>query len=560
MKFNVYSILSAFVILATLSACDKDDDPVNGNGYTQEDFILGAVLHGANGLNFGTDGNLYIASFLGREIIAMNKQNGSIVKRIGEDMGVKSPDDLVFGPDGSLYWTDLMTGEVGRMNQQGVVTKQFVAPGVNPITFSDDGRLFVGLDFLGDGLYELDPNLINTPRAIVPYVQGAFPIGNLNGFDFGPDGFLYGPVFSVGVVAKVDVGQPNDPPTSIPWMDGTITQVAGGFTTPVAVKFNQAGVLHVLDQTGEVFKVDIATGAKTLFVTLQEGLDNLAFDPNGNLYVSNADFGWIIEVQPGGQTRTVSKGGMINPGGLTLLNDQDDLYVADLFRLRECNGLNGQDVGDDKGHLIPAPGALTLPMTISADGNNLVVSSWFGSMVQVWDPQTDQVLEEYKLGAPINAIRFKNNLVVADVVIGGVFFANDPTNKILADAYVPAGMATDGERLWVADWATGIVWQITFTGTTPNPPTMLVDELQGPEGLAYDPAGSLVVVETGASRLSRITLTGEVSTIADSLSLGLPALEGTPPTWVFDGVTISESGDIYVSGWGKNVVYRFKKN
>ena len=55
-------------------------------------------------------------------------------------------------------------------------------------------------------------------------------------------------------------------------------------------------------------------------------------------------------------------------------------------------------------------------MTVSADGNNLVVSSWFGSMVQVWDPQTDQVLEEYKLGAPINAIRFKNNLVVAEDV------------------------------------------------------------------------------------------------------------------------------------------------
>ena len=213
----------------------------------------------------------------------------------------------------------------------------------------------MGLDFLGDGLYELDPNLINTPRAIVPYVQGAFPIGNLNGFDFGPDGFLYGPIFSAGLVAKVNVGQPNDPPSTNPWADGTITPIVVGFTTPVAAKFNQAGVLHVLDQTGEVFKVDIATGAKTLFVTLQEGLDNLAFDASGNLYVSNADFGWIIEVQPGGQTRTVSNGGMINPGGLALLNDQDDLYVADLFRLRECNGLNGQDVGDDKGHLIPSP-------------------------------------------------------------------------------------------------------------------------------------------------------------------------------------------------------------
>ena len=113
-----------------------------------------------------------------------------------------------------------------------------------------------------------------------------------------------------------------------------------------------------------IFKVDIATGAKTLFVTLQGGLDNLAFDTNGTMYVSNADFGWIIEVLPSGQTRTISGGGMIGPGGLAVLpgsNNQDALFEADLFRLREFNGLNGQEIADDKGHLLPAPGALTLP-------------------------------------------------------------------------------------------------------------------------------------------------------------------------------------------------------
>ena len=141
MKFKLYYMLSAFVILATLSACDKDDDHTNGNGYEVKEIATGAVLHGTNGLSFGPDGNLYIASFLGQEIIVMNKQNGNIIKRIGRDVGVKSPDDLTFGPDGSLYWTDNLTGEVGRMTPQGVVTKQFVAPGVNPITFSDDGRL-----------------------------------------------------------------------------------------------------------------------------------------------------------------------------------------------------------------------------------------------------------------------------------------------------------------------------------------------------------------------------------------------------------------------------------
>lgn len=82
-----------------------------------------------------------------------------------------------------------------------------------------------------------------------------------------------------------------------------------------------------------------------------------------------------------------------------------------------------------------------------------------------------------------------------------------------------------------------------------------------PEGLAYDMDGGLVVVETGASRLSRIDLsTGEVTTIVDGLELSAPGLEGFPPTWGFDGVAIGQSGDIYVSGGGKNVVYRVSQN
>jgi sugar lactone lactonase YvrE len=562
MNFKLYSILSALIILATLSSCDKDDDPVTGNGYEVNEIVKGAVLHGTNGLNFGPNGNLYVASFLGQEIVEMNKQDGSIIKRIGRDMGVNSPDDLVIGPDGSLYWTDLMLGQVVRMTPEGVVTRQYVAPGVNPITFSDDGRLFVALDFQGDGIYELDPNLINPARAIVPNVPGVFPIGFLNAFDFGPDGLLYGPIFTQGFVAKVNVGQPNDPPSSDPYNDGTIIPFAFGFKNPVAVKFNPAGVLHVLDQTGEVFTVDIVTGVKTLFVTLQEGLDNLAFDANGTMYVSNADFGWIIEVQPGGQTRTISGGGMINPGGIAVIpgsNNQDALFEADLFRLREFNGLNGQEVNVDKGHLIAQPGDLTVPFTVSADGNNLVATSWFGGKVQVWNPQTNEVVEEHTFPVPINAIRFKNDLAVVDLGIGGVVLASDPFTVILPIA-TSSGMATNGELLWVADWLNGDIWEISFVGNTPTS-VIVATGLSFPEGLALDTDGSLVVVETGASRLSRINVSnGERTTIADGLSLGLPALEGPfPPTWTFDGVAIGQSGDIYVSGFGKNVIYRVSK-
>ena len=115
---------------------------------------------------FDSKDQLHISSIVGRVIVVMDLEAGEILDRLGPDVGVEGPDDLIFGPDGSLYWTSFLTGEVGRLSPNGVCTSQFVAPGVNPITFSDDDRLFVALDFMGDALYELDPNLVDPPRLI----------------------------------------------------------------------------------------------------------------------------------------------------------------------------------------------------------------------------------------------------------------------------------------------------------------------------------------------------------------------------------------------------------
>ncbi|MFO7655535.1 MAG: hypothetical protein R6W78_00545, partial [Bacteroidales bacterium] len=179
MKTKLISVFAVFAIILAFTACEEKDygfnEPENelsidlkagkpGSNVVMRAIAKGAPFRGTNGINFGPDGNLYIASVLGLEIIVMNKQNGKIINRFGREVGVKFPDDLVFGPDGSLYWTDIVHGEVGRMTPGGVVTKQFVAPGVNPITFSPDGRLFVALCFYGDGLYELDPELLAPPR------------------------------------------------------------------------------------------------------------------------------------------------------------------------------------------------------------------------------------------------------------------------------------------------------------------------------------------------------------------------------------------------------------
>ncbi len=559
-----FSLLTLMVLALFAYSCsdDDDDDDVEDPGDKElvlEEIAMGARIHGTNGINFGPDDNLYIASFYGQEVVSMNKQTGEIITSYGVDKNVLGPDDLIFHPDGeSFYYTDILTGFVGRMTLDGTLLGyQQVAPGVNPVTFSDDGRLFVALDFQGDGLYELDPNLVDPPRAIVPYVPDTFPLGFLNAFDFGPDGRLYGPSFLFGLVISVDVGEPGDPPTSDPYGDGTAQVVADGFTYPVAAKFGPDGLLTLLDQTGEVFKINVETGETTLFATLQPGLDNLAFDTDGNLFVSNADFGWIVELLPGGETRTVREGGMIGPQGLAVLQEsnRDAVYVGDVFRMQKFNGTNGDSEKDYKGYLVPQPEKLTMPFSVQADGGNLVVSSWFSTLVQVWNPQTDQAIEEFAMVVPIDAVRVNNEIVVSDLGQGGVVKASD--NSQIAPLIVASGLATDGETLWAADWATGQVFQINYEGGNAQAPIEVASGLLSPEGLAFEKEGYLVVVETGANRLSRIDLaTGEVTMLFENLELGPAALEGAPPTLWFDGVTVGPSGNIYVSGWGANVLYR----
>lgn len=507
--------------------------------------VTGAPIHGANGVLFDASDRLHIASSVGREIIVMDPETGEILDRLGPDRGIESPDDLAFGPDGSLYWTAILAGEVGRLSPDGVMISQPVALGVNPITFSDDGRLFVALDFLGDALYELDPDLVDPPRLI------AENLGFLNGMDWGPDGFLYGPIWTKGEVVRIDVDT------------GAVTVVADGFGVPAAVKFDSQGRLHVGDQMrGEILRVDTETGSKEVIATGLPGLDNIAFDSHDRLFAANAQDGSILEVLPHGTTRTVSAGGMIAPVGVAVLPRAggESVFVADLWNLREFDGSTGEQRSVERNY-IAIPGGITSPQTVFADGGDLVLSSWFGSAVQVWNPDTREVAEHLDFTFPLNAIRFKGDLVVAGLTSVVRVSAADPeVRETLAEGLdTPAGLAATDDDLWVSEWGAGRVLQIVADGEALSEPTPVVTGLSSPEGLALTLGGSLLVVEAGAGRLSRIDLaTGEASTIAEGLQLGAEGTPGFPGIWGFNGVAVGPSGAIYVTGDMASVLYRIE--
>ena len=122
-----------------------------------------SVLNSANGVYVGPDGNVPARpAWPAARSSSSYPESGEVIDRIGAERGVAGPDDVFVTDDGTIYWTEILGGNVGMLRPDGTFTTQQVGPGVNPITLSDDGRLFVARVFIGDGLYELDPEPVGS--------------------------------------------------------------------------------------------------------------------------------------------------------------------------------------------------------------------------------------------------------------------------------------------------------------------------------------------------------------------------------------------------------------
>src|SRR5215831_9916075 len=172
-----------------LLCCAVAQAQIKSNGYKVEQLVKPSVFHGVHGLTFDAKGTLYAGSVVGESIYRVDINTGKAEVVIGPPEGMA--DDLVFGPDGTLVWTAINQSVVRARKGNGpirVIGEKL--PGANSIAFRpSDGRLFMGQVFAGDGLWELDPTGAKPPRNILK------DIGGLNGFDFGPDGWIYGPLW-----------------------------------------------------------------------------------------------------------------------------------------------------------------------------------------------------------------------------------------------------------------------------------------------------------------------------------------------------------------------------
>lgn len=530
------NILIGFISLI-VSGCGQPEVEISqketDGSPSLEQISKGANFAGTNGIHFGPDGLLYVTSVFGSDLTVIDPESGERVYHFTAADGVIGPDDVAFASDGSYYWTSILTGEVAGFDPDGnkIIAAQ-LSPGVNPITFSQDDRLFVSQCFLGTNVYELDPKGVQPPRLIADDLG---PGCGLNGMDWGPDDRLYGPRWFVGEVVSLDVET------------GERRVEATGFTTPAAVKFDSKGVLHVLD-TGAGEIVRIVNGEKEIVVSLEKGLDNFAFDTNDRIFISSFTDGFIKRVEDDGTQTILQPGGLAHPAGIAVVGDT--VWVADFHSIRGFNRLTGDALATQRN--IVGMGEMGGAVNIAADGQNLILVSWLDNDVRVWNPNTEKRLEHYTgLSAPVAAVRYEDGIAISEHGSGSVKFYAGEDALVLADGLpAPGGLVSNEGKLYVSDRTLGQILRLERN----SEPTVVVSGLNEPEGFVVVDDG-FVVLEAEAGDLIHIDANG-VKHQLGQVGPDSPGTRSSPPSQMFNGVAIDLEGNLFVSGETKRELYR----
>ena len=403
--------LGVSALALALVACGETAKPVT---YEVTEFIGPSPFHGLHGLAVEPDGTVLAGSVVGQAIYAVNPATGEVRTRLGPPDGMA--DDIAFGPDGVMAWTGYLTGKV-FVQEKGGAPRMVASglPGANSLAFTKDGKLYFTQVFLGDALYEADWKGTAGARLIRK------DLGGLNGFEIGPDGMIYGPLWFKNAIVRVD-------PTT-----GADAVVADGFEIPAAANFGPDGKLYAIDtKTGELKRIDLASKTVEVVTTLAPALDNLAFGPNGKVYVSNMAEATIYEVDPAtGDTKKIVSGPLATPTDLAITDgpEGERLHVADIFAYRVIDTATGVITDPLRMYRDETENQLG----IGAGKSKVLITSWAAGIVQVVDRATQKSVSiSHGLAAPVDALELADGRVIVLEAAKGAISQIDPATPSTA--------------------------------------------------------------------------------------------------------------------------------
>ncbi len=549
----VASAVLAFGITGGASA-QQAEPPPPSKEYSQQFLVPGSWFHGVHGLAFNKDDQLFAGSVIGQTLYRVQVDSGEVDRVIDPPTGMA--DDIAFADDGTMAWTAFLIGKVYVRKPSGkTIEVAHGMSGPNSLAFGKDGRLFVSEVFLGDALYEIDIKNVDKPdfkpQARNELRRIAEKLGGLNGFEVHrDDGFLYGPLWFKGEIVKVNLES------------GATEVIASGFKTPAAANIdpqNRDNVYVVDTGTGGIWSVSLTSKAKKLVASMKPGLDNLAFDSRGRLFVTSmTDNGIYLVDKQTGAYRTIVEGQLAVPADLAVTSEggKDTVHVADVFSYRTVDGANGAVTDRLRVH----GETHAYPIGISIGPRNVLLSSWFSNTVEKVDRKTGKLTATLgEFAAPVDAVEFADGTMYVAELASGNLVKVSPDGKersiVVKELRGPVAMVQGtGSLIYITEISAGAVSQIDVASGARK---VVADNLTGPEGIDLGPDGRLYVAEVGQKRIVAIDpATGTRTVIASNLDIGLAPFPGGPPALVPTGVAVGRTGIVYVSSDIRNSLYK----
>jgi sugar lactone lactonase YvrE len=535
------SLLASFTVLLAACASSPPSKPTGWNA--PEVVVAPSSFTGVHGLAVDKGGRLLAGSVVGNAIWEVDRSSGAAKMLVGGPEG--QADDIAIGPNGEMAWTNYLMGMI-RFRENDASPMRVLAkdlPGLNSLDFDrKNGKLYASQVFLGDAVWEIDVAGVKPPRLI------AKDVGGFNGFEVGPDGMLYGPLWFKNSVVKID------PAT------GLVTVINKQFKIPAAANLDGKGNLWVVDTaTGELCKVELSSGEKTVMKQLRTALDNLAIAPDGTIYVSNMADNSIEAYNPAsGDVKVLTRGALAVPSGVKVSGGM--LWVADVFGHRKVDLASGKvsDVMRMHGEGV----VMEYPFAVGVSDKLVALASWFTGSVQVLDRATNKTLAmTHGWKAPYDALPLADgSVLVAEIATGNITKASgaDYATRVVVTTGlagpVQMTLGRDG-ALYVTEAAGNLVKVNLADGSK----TVVTKGLALPEGVAATPWGTFIVAEAALGRLTEIDpATNQQRTVADKLPIGLSGGPGMPPPYVATGVDVGPDGTIYFSANRNNAIYKVR--
>ncbi len=230
----------------------------------------------------------------------------------------------------------------------------------------------------------------------------------------------------------------------------------------------RADLLAVDFSSGFLHRFSLS-GARTTYTADLNGAEGLAFDANGNFFVSETGTGRILK------------------------------FLTDGTQTTFATGLNG-----------PAS------LVFDAAGN-LFDADFFGGIIYRFTPDGTRTTFATGLSGPANlAFDAAGNLFEADFNTGNIFrfTAAGARSTFASGTGRPHGLAFDAAgNLFVADFESGTIYRFTPAAVR----TVFATGLNGPHGIVFDDSGNLFTADYNTGTIYRFTPAGVRTTFATGM-------------------------------------------